>query len=209
METKVEVKIEKDVQENRPSYIKFGNIYGKGVFKTERRSTISNFAEMKERAESNGEPFLTRNPKRYCVNLVDIMSITPTPTIDGGIEITLNKDMKDSAGNSLEIHCNLSKDKFTKEVTTETIAEAINKSAEGKSVYFASGKKLLEEVNRANLKEREKLESLRKLVDSLIEQIDKRIETNETTVEEYYRQLNGSKCTKVVVEETVEEVVED
>lgn len=209
MKETIEVRVEKEVESKRPLLVNFGTLYGRRVFKLEKRPCIQKFAENADKAMEAHELFLTRNVNRIRIIPVDIVSINPIVAADDQVEIVLNQGLKDKSGNSVEIRCPLSKEKVTKEVTTEIIVEALNKAGNGKTTYFSSGKKLAEEVNYENEKEITKVVNLENLLSNIKDALSEAKRRNAEVVNSYYEQLNSMKSGNVVIDgsETTETVV--
>lgn len=204
MENIVEVKVQKAVETLRPELIVTGSLFGKRIFKVEERPGILNFHETLDKARDLGDIFLSRNIKRYNVIPVDITGVNVDTAIDGSVEIVLNKGRVNSKGESAEIHCKISKEKFTKDVSAETIMKALTEAAGGKYTYFSAGKKLADIINHENEKERNRLVELKSTIDSLINVMDETIKKNIEEANVAYKALDKLKSMSLDTEETVE-----
>ena len=200
--TKINIQV---VEENRPSLTAFGPLFGKRIFKAAKEAVITDFNTRLEQANHNNGLFLNRNIYRYKMQAIDITSLILEKGLDGEFEIVINKDSVDEAGNSIEVRCSLSNEKFTKDVTVENLADALTKDGgAGRNVFFSSGKKLAEYLNQQNAKEQRKLEDLNNDLKKMSAMLETTSDKNSAYAEAYYRQLDGKKA-DINVHVTVED----
>lgn len=183
------------VEDNRPSIANFGGLFGHRIFRAEKVACDLNFNEKLREARENNGITTSRSPMRYKVVNIDITSLKLDKDIDGSHVIVINEGRVDAAGNSVEVRCPIDNEKFTKDVTTENITEALNK----KGYFFASGKKLVENLNPANQNEINRIDALLEALKKQREMIARTMEANTESVSAYYRQLDGKKEVKVTI----------
>lgn len=203
MANKINVNI---VEENRPSLTSFGPLFGKRIFSAVKIPVFTDFNKRSEDAQHNNGIFITRNVNRYKVQAIDITSLVMEKGLEDEYEIVINKDLIDEHGNSLEVRCPLTNSHFTKEVTIDNLAAALNKDASsGGKVFFSSGKKLAEHLNQQNAKELNKLNDLINDLKKANNMIEVTSEKNSAYAEAYYRQLDGKKSTDINVHVSIDD----
>lgn len=185
---KINIKI---VEDNRVSIANFGQLFGHRIFKAKRIATNLAFSkELREATENNNSGLTTnRSPYRYKIIPIDIVSLDLSKDIDGSNVIVINAGRVDETGESIEIRCPIDNSKFTKEVSVDNIADALNKS-DGQNFFFSNAKKLVATLNPSNVNEINRID---KLIDSLKKQremIQTTIDYNKNNVVEYFRQLD-------------------
>lgn len=104
----------------------------------------------------------------------------------------INKGRKDEAGESIEVRCPIDNEKFTKDVTTETVTDALNKK-DFMTTYFANAKKLAEALNPANATEMNRIDALIRDLEKQRKMIQDTFDKNISGVNDYYRQLDQKK----------------
>lgn len=180
------------VEENRPSIASFGGLYGHRIFCATKIATNLNFNEQSREARDNNGLTTNRTPYRYKVTAIDIVGLDLDKDIDGSNVIVINKGRVDAAGESIEVRCPIDNEKFTKDVTTDTVTEALNRS-NGTKIYFANGKKLAEAIRPANMNEMNRIDNLIADLKKQRELIERTDEQNVSGVTAYYAQLDGKK----------------
>lgn len=185
---KINIKV---VEDNRVSIANFGQLFGHRIFKAKRIATNLAFSkELREATENNNSGLTTnRSPYRYKIIPIDIVSLDLSKDIDGSNVIVINAGRVDETGESIEIRCPIDNSKFTKEVSVDNIADALNKS-DGQNFFFSNAKKLVATLNPSNVNEINRID---KLIDSLKKQremIQTTIDYNKNNVVEYFRQLD-------------------
>ena len=185
---KINIKV---VEDNRVSIANFGQLFGHRIFKAKRIATNLAFnKELREATENNNSGLTTnRSPYRYKIIPIDIVSLDLSKDIDGSNVIVINAGRVDETGESIEIRCPIDNSKFTKEVSVDNIADALNKS-DGQNFFFSNAKKLVATLNPSNVNEINRID---KLIDSLKKQremIQTTIDYNKNNVVEYFRQLD-------------------
>lgn len=183
---KINVKI---VEDNRVNMANFGQLFGHRIYKAKKIAT--NLAFGKELRQANEENGLTtnRSPYRFKILPIDIVSLDLAKDVDGSNVIVINPGRVDESGESVEIRCPIDNSKFTKEVSVDNIAEAINKS-DTQNIFFSNVKKLVNTLNPSNINEIARID---KLIEALKKQrdiIQSTMDYNETSAIEYYRQLD-------------------
>jgi len=187
--TKINIQV---VEENRPNLAAFGGLFGKRIFKAAKEVIITDYNQQKEHAEHNNGIFITRNVNRYKVLAIDITGIT----LERGLnpdeyEVVINKDQVDETGNSIEVRCPIANNKFTKDVTVDSLRDALMKDPTNtNNVYFSSGKKLAEFLNQENAKEKAKIDELTENLKKMSMMIETTSEKNSAYADAYYRQLD-------------------
>lgn len=185
---KINIKV---VEDNRVSIANFGQLFGHRIFKAKRIATNLAFSkELREATENNNSGLTTnRSPYRYKIIPIDIVSLDLSKDIDGSNVIVINAGRVDETGESIEIRCPIDNSKFTKEVSVDNIADALNKS-DGQNFFFSNAKKLVATLNPSNVNEINRID---KLIDSLKKQremIQTTVDYNKNNVVEYFRQLD-------------------
>lgn len=185
---KINIKV---VEDNRVSIANFGQLFGHRIFKAKRIATNLAFSkELREATENNNSGLTTnRSPYRYKIIPIDIVSLDLSKDIDGSNVIVINAGRVDETGESIEIRCPIDNSKFTKEVSVDNIADALNKS-DGQNFFFSNAKKLVATLNPSNVNEINRID---KLIDSLKKQremIQTTIDYNKNNVVEYFHQLD-------------------
>lgn len=185
---KINIKV---VEDNRVCIANFGQLFGHRIFKAKRIATNLAFSkELREATENNNSGLTTnRSPYRYKIIPIDIVSLDLSKDIDGSNVIVINAGRVDETGESIEIRCPIDNSKFTKEVSVDNIADALNKS-DGQNFFFSNAKKLVATLNPSNVNEINRID---KLIDSLKKQremIQTTIDYNKNNVVEYFRQLD-------------------
>lgn len=191
------------VEENRPNIANFGGLYGKRIFKAERIAVITDFGKRQQEAKENNGLFLNRNIFRFKTQAIDITGLNLEKDIDGEYVIVINKGLEDESGRSIEVRCPMTSKKFTKDVTVDTISDALNNGSTN-TAFFSSGKKLTEYLNRQNDKEMTKIEALKDELTRIYGAIRQTADNNVANTEAYYRQLDD-KGSKTEVHVHVEE----
>lgn len=185
---KINIKV---VEDNRINIANFGQLFGHRIFKAKRIATNLAFSkELREATENNNSGLTTnRSPYRYKIIPIDIVSLDLSKDIDGSNVIVINAGRVDETGESIEIRCPIDNSKFTKEVSVDNIADALNKS-DGQNFFFSNAKKLVATLNPSNINEINRID---KLIDNLKKQremIQTTIDYNKNNVVEYFRQLD-------------------
>ena len=135
-----------------------------------------------------------RTPYRYKIIPIDIVGLDLDKDIDGSNVIVINKGRVDENGESVEIRCPIDSSKFTKEVSTETVSEVLNKK-DGSAVYFANARKLVEVLNPSNNNEISRIEKLIDDLNKVKDMIKQTRDYNVTSVNDYFKQLDKDKET--------------
>lgn len=187
--TKINIQV---VEENRPNLAAFGGLFGKRIFKAAKEQVITDYNQQKEAAEHNNGVFITRNINRYKVLAIDITGITLEKGINPDeYEVVINKDQVDEVGNSIEVRCPIANNKFTKDVTVDSLRDALMKDpTNANNIYFSSGKKLADFLNQENTKEKAKIDELADSLKKMSMMIETTSEKNSAYADAYYRQLD-------------------
>lgn len=180
------------VEDNRVNISNFGSLYGKRIFKATKIACDLDFGKKFREANDNNGLVTNRTPYRYKIVPIDIVGLDLAKDIDGTDIIVINKDRVDEAGESIEVRCPIGSDKFTKDVTTENITNALNKK-DLTTIYFANAKKLAEGLNPANMNEIRRIEELVSDLEKMKKMIQDTLDKNVFGVNEYYRQLDQKK----------------
>ena len=109
------------VEDNRVNISSFGSLYGKRIFKAVKLSCDLDFQKRLRDANENNGLVTNRAPQRYKIVPIDIVGLDLDKDVDGTNVVVINKGRKDEAGESIEVRCPIDNDKFTKDVTTETV----------------------------------------------------------------------------------------
>lgn len=133
-----------------------------------------------------------RAPQRYKIVPIDIVGLDLDKDVDGTNVVVINKGRKDEAGESIEVRCPIDNEKFTKDVTTETVTDALNKK-DFMTTYFANAKKLAEALNPANATEMNRIDALIRDLEKQRKMIQDTFDKNISGVNDYYRQLDQKK----------------
>jgi hypothetical protein len=180
------------VEDNRVSIATFGSLYGHRIYKAAKLPCSLDFnAKLRDAQENNGL-ITNRTPYRYKIIPIDITGLNLEKDIDGTNVIVINKGQADDSGESIEVRCPIDNNKFTKEVTTDNIADAINKK-DSTATYFANARKLVEALNPCNKNEISRIESLISDLTKMKEMISSTADYNISSVNDYYKQLDQEK----------------
>lgn len=180
------------IEDNRISITTFGALFGRQIFKAQRVPCNLTFNKDARIAEENNGLTTNRSTYRYKIVPIDIIGLNLDKDIDGTNVIVINKGRTDESGESIEIRCPIDCSKFTKEVTTENITDALNKKGTS-DVFFANAKKLVETLNPSNINEVSRIENIISELNKQKEMILHTMEYNKNSVENYYRQLDKTK----------------
>lgn len=180
------------VEDNRVNISNFGSLYGKRIFKAVKLSCDLDFQKRLRDANENNGLVTNRAPQRYKIVPIDIVGLDLDKDVDGTNVVVINKGRKDEAGESIEVRCPIDNDKFTKDVTTETVTDALNKK-DFMTTYFANAKKLAEALNPANATEMNRIDALIQDLEKQRKMIQDTFDKNISGVNDYYRQLDQKK----------------
>lgn len=180
------------VEDNRVNISSFGSLYGKRIFKAVKLSCDLDFQKRLRDANENNGLVTNRAPQRYKIVPIDIVGLDLDKDVDGTNVIVINKGRKDEAGESIEVRCPIGNEKFTKDVTTETVTDALNKK-DFITTYFANAKKLAEALNPANATEMNRIDALIRDLEKQRKMIQDTFDKNISGVNDYYRQLDQKK----------------
>lgn len=180
------------VEDNRVNISSFGSLYGKRIFKAVKLSCDLDFQKRLRDANENNGLVTNRAPQRYKIVPIDIVGLDLDKDVDGTNVVVINKGRKDEAGESIEVRCPIDNDKFTKDVTTETVTDALNKK-DFMTTYFANAKKLAEALNPANATEMNRIDALIRDLEKQRKMIQDTFDKNISGVNDYYRQLDQKK----------------
>ena len=180
------------VEDNRVNISSFGSIYGKRIFKAVKLSCDLDFQKRLRDANENNGLVTNRAPQRYKIVPIDIVGLDLDKDVDGTNVVVINKGRKDEAGESIEVRCPIDNDKFTKDVTTETVTDALNKK-DFMTTYFANAKKLADALNPANATEMNRIDALIRDLEKQRKMIQDTFDKNISGVNDYYRQLDQKK----------------
>jgi hypothetical protein len=180
------------VEDNRVNISSFGSLYGKRIFKAVKLSCDLDFQKRLRDANENNGLVTNRAPQRYKIVPIDIVGLDLDKDVDGTNIIVINKGRKDEAGESIEVRCPIDNEKFTKDVTTETVTDALNKK-DFMTTYFANAKKLAEALNPANATEMNRIDALIRDLEKQRKMIQDTFDKNISGVNDYYRQLDQKK----------------
>lgn len=180
------------VEDNRVNISSFGSLYGKRIFKAVKLSCDLDFQKRLRDANENNGLVTNRAPMRYKIVPIDIVGLDLDKDVDGTNVVVINKGRKDEAGESIEVRCPIDNEKFTKDVTTETVTDALNKK-DFMTTYFANAKKLAEALNPANATEMNRIDALIRDLEKQRKMIQDTFDKNISGVNDYYRQLDQKK----------------
>ena len=180
------------VEDNRVNISSFGSLYGKRIFKAVKLSCDLDFQKRLRDANENNGLVTNRAPQRYKIVPIDIVGLDLDKDVDGTNVVVINKGRKDEAGESIEVRCPIDNDKFTKDVTTETVTDALNKK-DFMTTYFANAKKLAEALNPVNATEMNRIDALIRDLEKQRKMIQDTFDKNISGVNDYYRQLDQKK----------------
>lgn len=180
------------VEDNRVNISSFGSLYGKRIFKAVKLSCDLDFQKRLRDANENNGLVTNRAPQRYKIVPIDIVGLDLDKDVDGTNVVVINKGRKDEAGESIEVRCPIDNEKFTKDVTTETVTDALNKK-DFMTTYFANAKKLAEALNPANATEMNRIDALIRDLEKQRKMIQDTFDKNISGVSDYYRQLDQKK----------------
>ncbi len=180
------------VEDNRVNISSFGSLYGKRIFKAVKLSCDLDFQKRLRDANENNGLVTNRTPLRYKIVPIDIVGLDLDKDVDGTNVIVINKGRKDEAGESIEVRCPIDNEKFTKDVTTDTVTDALNKK-DFITTYFANAKKLAEALNPANATEMNRIDALIRDLEKQRKMIQDTFDKNISGVNDYYRQLDQKK----------------
>ena len=177
------------VEDNRVSIATFGTLYGHRIYKATKEACCLDFNSQLRDAQENNGLTTNRTPYRYKIVPIDITGLNLEKDIDGTNVIVINKGQVDESGESIEVRCPIDNNKFTKEVTTDNIADAINKK-DCTATYFANARKLVEALNPSNKNEIARIEKLISDLQKMRDMISQTADYNVTSVNDYYKQLD-------------------
>ena len=180
------------VEDNRVNISSFGQLYGKRIFKAVKLSCDLDFQKRLRDANEHNGLVTNRAPQRYKIVPIDIVGLDLDKDVDGTNVVVINKGRKDEAGESIEVRCPIDNEKFTKDVTTETVTDALNKK-DFMTTYFANAKKLAEALNPANATEMNRIDALIRDLEKQRKMIQDTFDKNISGVNDYYRQLDQKK----------------
>ena len=180
------------VEDNRVNISSFGSLYGKRIFKAVKLSCDLDFQKRLRDANENNGLVTNRAPQRYKIVPIDIVGLDLDKDVDGTNVVVINKGRKDEAGESIEVRCPIDNEKFTKDVTTETVTDALNKK-DFMTTYFANAKKLAEALNPANATEMNRIDALIRDLEKQRKMIQDTFDKNFSGINDYYRQLDQKK----------------
>lgn len=180
------------VEDNRVNISSFGSLYGKRIFKAVKLLCDLDFQKRLRDANENNGLVTNRAPQRYKIVPIDIVGLDLDKDVDGTNVVVINKGRKDEAGESIEVRCPIDNEKFTKDVTTETVTDALNKK-DFMTTYFANAKKLAEALNPANATEMNRIDALIRDLEKQRKMIQDTFDKNISGVNDYYRQLDQKK----------------
>ena len=180
------------VEDNRVNISSFGSLYGKRIFKAVKLSCDLDFQKRLRDANENNGLVTNRAPQRYKIVPIDIVGLDLDKDVDGSNVGVINKGRKVEAGESIEVRCPIDNEKFTKDVTTETVTDALNKK-DFMTTYFANAKKLAEALNPANATEMNRIDALIRDLEKQRKMIQDTFDKNISGVNDYYRQLDQKK----------------
>lgn len=180
------------VEDNRVNISSFGSLYGKRIFKAVKLSCDLDFQKRLRDANENNGLVTNRASQRYKIVPIDIVGLDLDKDVDGTNVVVINKGRKDEAGESIEVRCPIDNEKFTKDVTTETVTDALNKK-DFMTTYFANAKKLAEALNPANATEMNRIDALIRDLEKQRKMIQDTFDKNISGVNDYYRQLDQKK----------------
>lgn len=184
--TNVNVRV---VEDNRVSIATFGTLYGHRIYKATKEACCLDFNSQLRDAQENNGLTTNRTPYRYKIIPIDITGLNLEKDIDGTNVIVINKGQVDESGESIEVRCPIDNNKFTKEVTTDNITDAINKK-DCTATYFANARKLVEALNPSNKNEIARIEKLIGDLQKMRDMISQTADYNVTSVNDYYKQLD-------------------
>jgi len=182
------------VEDNRVNISMFGPLYGHRIYKASKEACVLDFNAQLRNAQENNGLVTNRTPYRYKIIPIDIVGLDLDKDIDGSNVIVINKGRVDENGESVEIRCPIDSSKFTKEVSTETVSEVLNKK-DGSAVYFANARKLVEVLNPSNNNEISRIEKLIDDLNKVKDMIKQTRDYNVTSVNDYFKQLDKDKET--------------
>lgn len=180
------------VEDNRVNISSFGSLYGKRIFKATKIACDLDFSKKLRDANENHGLITNRTPYRYKIIPIDIVGLELDKDVDGTNVIVINKNRVDEAGESIEVRCPIDNEKFTKDVTTDTVTDALNKK-DFTTTYFANAKKLAEALNPANATEIRRIDELMTVLEKMKKMIQDTFDKNISGVNDYYRQLDQKK----------------
>ncbi len=200
-----ETKFSATISSNRQSLSKFGGLFGKSIFKAKCIPLIPGFAEELRKANGdngtcgNGSITFNRTPKRYVAIRIDIENIGLDFNVDGTPVVVLNAGKKNDDGESLEVRCPIDSPQFALEANTENVTKALNNGLKT-PMFFTNIGKLNDVLNDANASERERLHKLIERANNALNNLDRTIEVNSMSSQNYYAQLDGKSTAEHNVE---------
>ena len=180
------------VEDNRVNISSFGSLYGKRIFKAIKVACDLDFNKKLRDANENHGLVTNRTPFRYKIVPIDIIGLDLDKDVDGTNVVVINRGRVDDSGESVEVRCPIDNEKFTKDVTTDTVTDALNKK-DFTITYFANAKKLAEALNPANATEMRRIDELMKDLEKMRKMIQDTFDKNISGVNDYYRQLDQKK----------------
>lgn len=180
------------VEDNRVNISSFGSLYGKRIFKAIKVPCELDFNKKLCDANENHGLVTNRTPFRYKIVPIDIIGLDLDKDVDGTNVVVINRGRVDDAGESVEVRCPIDSEKFTKDVTTDTVTDALNKK-DFTVTYFANAKKLAEALNPANATEMRRIDELKNDLEKMRKMIQDTFDKNISGVNDYYRQLDQKK----------------
>lgn len=180
------------VEDNRVNISSFGSLYGKRIFKAIKVPCDLDFNKKLRDANENHGLVTNRTPFRYKIVPIDIIGLDLDKDVDGTDVVVINRGRVDDSGESVEVRCPIDSEKFTKDVTTDTVTDALNKK-DFTVTYFANAKKLAETLNPANATEMRRIDELTKDLEKMRKMIQDTFDKNISGVNDYYRQLDQKK----------------
>jgi len=133
----------------------YGPMFGKQLHTVRRVNIDNKYNEKKADFPDTGTLIPIVPITRYKIIHVDVMSMEVVPDIEGRISIVINKGLKDSSGNSIELIRPLKMPEFDVEPTIDNIKRAISSTGSADNpIYFTNLSRLTEAVgqlNKANL----------------------------------------------------------
>lgn len=178
------------VKKNRVKINKYGSFCGKQLFKASSEQVDLRFHENAQRAQDNGGIMPSRPVRRYPLAAIDIAGAIVTTDATDAPVMVLNPGLTNSKGEDASIRCPLVDDKFTKDVTVETVKEAI-KNGKINPSYFTNPKRLAEELNALNTQELRNVNALIAMLEGQKRTLEQTIQNNLSRAEEYYSELSN------------------
>lgn len=178
------------ISKNRAVINNYFNLGGRQIFKASSECVDLKFGENSQRAKDSGGIMPSRPVRRYPLSAVDIAGAIVTKDAADAPVLILNPGFTNAKGEDISIRCPLVDDKFTKDVTVETVKEAI-KNGKVNPVYFSNPKRLAEELNALNTNELRNVNALIHMLEQQKSALEQTIQNNIARANEYYAELNA------------------